>query len=154
MNDIIHKTCKYIINYALENNITNIVCGMNKDFQRNSNLGKKKNQEFTQIPFGRLRDILKYLCELHGINFIEQEESYTSKSSFWDKDLIPVYGDKNIPIFSGKRIKRGLYRTANGTLLNADVNGALNILRKSNVVSLNALYSRGELSTPMRIRVA
>ena len=154
VNDIIHKTCKYIISYALENNITNIVCGMNKDFQRNSNLGKKKNQEFTQISFGRLRDNLQYLCELYGINFLEQEESYTSKSSFWDKDPIPVYGDSNIPIFSGNRIKRGLYKIANGTLLNADINGALNILRKSNVVSLDTLYSRGELSTPMRIRVA
>ena len=152
--DIIHKTCKYIIDYALKNNITNIVCGINKDFQRNSNLGKKKNQEFTQIPFGRLRDNLQYLCELYGINFIEQEESYTSKSSFLDKDPIPIYGDSNIPIFSGKRIKRGLYKTANGTLLNADINGALNILRKSNVVSLDTLYSRGELSTPIRIRVA
>ena len=84
---------------------------------------------------------------------IEQEESYTSKASFWDKDKIPVYGDSKQYSFSGKRIKRGLYQTFSGKLLNADVNGALNILRKSNVVSLAGLYSRGGLNTPVRIRV-
>ena len=84
-----------------------------------------------------------------------QEESYTSKASFFDGDIIPVY-DKEKPqeyIFSGKRIKRGLYQTKKGYLLNADCNGALNILRKSKVVSLETLYHRGELDTPKRIRV-
>lgn len=154
INDFTHKTCKYIIEYCIDNNIDAIVCGVNKDFQRSTNMGKKNNQVFTQIPFGRIRENLRYRCSLVGIRFIEQEESYTSKASFWDKDLIPVYGDKNIPTFSGKRIKRGLYRTRDGKLLNADVNGALNIMRKSNVVSLDTLYSRGELDTPTRIRVA
>ena len=127
---------------------------MNNDFQRNSSLGKKTNQKFTQIPFGKLRDNFKYLCKIYGIKFIEQEESYTSKASFWDKDIIPIYGDKEIPKFSGSRIHRGLYQTKEGNLLNADVNGALNILRKSNIVSLERLYARGELNTPVRIRVA
>ena len=117
-------------------------------------MGKKNNQVFTHIPFGRIRENLRYRCSLVGIRFVEQEESYTSKASFWDKDIIPVYGDENIPTFLGKRIKRGLYRTKDGKLLNADVNGALNIMRKSNVVSLDTLYSRGELGTPTRIRVA
>ena len=84
---------------------------------------------------------------------MEQEESYTSKASFWDKDEIPIYDNSKQYSFSGKRIKRGLYQTSSGRLLNADANGALNILRKSNVVSLNGLYSRGELNTPVRIRV-
>ena len=100
---------------------------------------------------------IKYQCERYGIKFIEQEESYTSKASFWDRDEIPVFCDKethDISEFSGRRIYRGLYRTRNGRMLNADVNGALNILRKSNVVSLETLYSRGELSTPIRIRIA
>ena len=153
VRDFIHKTCKYIINYLQENNIGNLVLGMNVDFQCNSNMGRKNNQEFTQIPFGKIRDNLEYLCKLYGINFVVQEESYTSKASFWDKDVIPVYGDKEIPKFSGKRAYRGQYRTKEGKLLNADINGALNILRKSNVVSLETLYSRGELVTPMRIRV-
>ena len=84
-----------------------------------------------------------------------QEESYTSKTSFFDGDEIPIYDKENLQeyIFSGKRIKRGLYQTKKGYLLNADCNGALNILRKSNVVDLNVLYSRGELDTPKRIRI-
>ena len=96
-------------------------------------MGKQQNQVFVNIPYGQLKSKLQYQCEIFGINFIEQEESYS---------------------FSGRRIYRGLYRTSNGTLLNADVNGALNILRKSNVVSLDTLYSRGELNTPIRIRIA
>ena len=156
VSDILHKSCKYIINYCIDNSIDTVVCGINKDFQRYSNLGKVNNQKFTQIPFGKIRDILNYLCELNGINFIEQEESYTSKASFWDRDEIPVFSfeSKVKYDFSGKRIKRGLYQTSSGRLLNADVNGALNILRKSNVVSLEALYSRGVLNPPSRIRVA
>lgn len=90
------------------------------------------------------------------IVFVKQEESYTSKASFWGKDEIPVYNADNPKdyTFSGKRIHRGLYRTADGKLLNADVNGALNIFRKSSVVSLSALYGRGKVDTPVRIRVA
>ena len=129
---------------------------MNKDFQRNSNMGKKNNQTFTQIPFGKIKNNLEYLSKLNGINFIEQEESYTSKASFWDKDEIPTYNTDNPQtyIFSGKRICRGMYVSKEGKYLNADINGALNILRKSKVVSLNTLYNRGELDTPVRIRVA
>ena len=114
------------------------------------------NQNFVNISFGLLRDKLAYLCELNDIEFIKQEESYTSKASFWDKDDIPVYNDDNPQAysFSGKRIYRGLYQTSDGKLLNADVNGALNILRKSNVVDLSILYGRGEVNTPVRIRVA
>lgn len=102
-----------------------------------------------------MRNTFSYLCELNGMTFIEQEESYTSKASFWDKDEIPIYS-KEAKLeykFSGKRIKRGLYKTSTGKLLNADLNGALNILRKSNVVSLKALYSRGELNPPSRINI-
>ena len=156
VSDILHKSCKYIINYCIDNNIDTVVCGMNKDFQRYSNLGKVNNQKFTQIPFGKIRNILNYLCELNGINFIEQEESYTSKASFWDRDEIPVFSSESKVNydFSGKRVHRGLYRSKNGMLLNADLNGSLNILRKSNVVSLKALYSRGVLNPPSRIGVA
>ena len=156
VNDYMNKTARIIINHCLENGIGNIVCGYNEIFQRNSNLGKKNNQTFVNIPFGVLREKIEYLCKLYGINFIKQEESYTSKASFFDRDDIPTYNDDNPKEyeFSGKRVKRGLYQTKEGKLLNADVNGALNILSKSKVVGLEALYNRGELDTPIRIRVA
>lgn len=156
LKNYLGKTAKKIIRYCLDHNIGNLVFGKNKGFQQNSSMSKSNNQNFTQMPFFQLEQKLKYQCEIYGINFTEQEESYTSKASFWDKDDIPVYDTKNTKRyeFSGKRIKRGLYQTSDGKTLNADVNGALNILRKSNVVSLMGLYSRGELSTPIRIRVA
>ena len=150
-----NKTARKIINYCIENDIGTLVVGYNETFQRSSDMGKKNNQTFVNIPFGKLRDKLAYLCELNGIIFVKQEESYTSKASFWDKDEMPVYNKDNPKEyeFSGKRIKRGLYQTKEKTL-NADVNGALNILRKSNVVSLEGLYGRGEVDTPVRIRIA
>ena len=156
VNDYISKVAKKIINYCIKNNIGNLVCGYNVTFQKNGGLDKNVNQNFVNVPYGNFREKLTYLCKLNNIVFTEQEESYTSKSSFWDKDEIPIYNDDNPKEykFSGKRIKRGLYKTKTGKLLNADVNGALNILRKSNVVDLTVLYSRGELNTPIRIRVA
>ena len=156
INDYMNKTARLIISYCLEHNIGNIVCGYNETFQRSSNIGKKNNQSFTHIPFGKLREKIEYLCNLYSITFIKQEESYTSKASFFDKDNIPLYNDDNPKkyVFSGKRVKRGLYKTKDGKLLNADVNGALNILSKSKVVDLTVLYNRGELDTPIRIRVA
>lgn len=156
VNDYMSKTAKMIINYCIRNDIGILSVGYNETFQRNFDMGKQNNQNFVNIPYGKLRSKLEYLCKLNNIVFVKQEESYTSKASFWDKDVIPVYNADNPQKyhFSGKRIKRGLYKTANGKLLNADVNGALNILRKSSVVSLDTLYSSGEVDTPVRIRVA
>ena len=155
INDYLSKAARIIVNYCLNNDIGKLVLGYNEDFQRNSNIGSINNQNFVNIPYGKLRDKLIYLCKLYGIEFKLQEESYTSKASFFDGDEIPIY-DKENPqeyIFSGKRIKRGLYQTSTGKLINADCNGALNILRKSKVVDLSVLYNRGELNTPKRIRV-
>ena len=156
VNDYTNKTARKVIDYCISNDIGILVVGYNETFQRGSNIGKRNNQTFVNIPYGKLRDKFEYLCELNGITFVKQEESYTSKASFWDKDVIPVYNHDNPKEyqFSGKRIYRGQYRTASGDTLNADINGALNILRKSNVVSLEALYSRGEVDTPVRIRIA
>lgn len=156
VNDYISKAAKMIVKYCLEHDIGNLVCGYNTTFQQSSKLGKVNNQNFVNLPYGQLRNKLGYLCELYGIAYTEQEESYTSKSSFWDKDELPVYNADNPQTyeFSGKRVKRGLYQTATGRTLNADVNGALNILRKSSVVALWGLYSRGEVTTPVRIRIA
>ena len=97
-----------------------------------SNLGKQTNQNFVSIPHARLIEMLDYKARLVGIEVIVQEESYTSRANFLGLDPIPVYGktDKD-PVFTGKRIKRGLYKTSIGQLINSDVNGSYNILRKA-----------------------
>ena len=156
VNDYMNKTARTVINYCINNNIGTLIVGYNETFQRNSHIGKPNNQNFVNIPYGRLRNKLEYLCELNDIAFIKQEESYTSKASFWNNDDIPTYNADNPKEyqFSGKRIHRGLYKTANGKVFNADVNGALNIMRKSSVVDMNILYGRGEVDTPVRIRIA
>ena len=156
VNDYMNKTVRKVIDYCITNNIGTLVVGYNETFQRNSHIGKQNNQNFVNIPYGQLRNKLEYLCKLNNIVFVKQEESYTSKSSFWDKDDIPVYNADNPKEyqFSGRRLYRGLYKTASGKTINADVNGALNIMCKSSVVDINILYSRGEVDTPIRIRIA
>ena len=156
VNDYMNKAARMIIDYCINNDIGTLIAGYNVTFQRNSHIGKQNNQNFVNIPYGRLRDKLAYMCELNGITYVEQEESYTSKASFWDKDNIPVYNNDNPKEyeFSGNRVHRGLYETANGKTFNADINGALNIMRKSSVVDMNILYGSGEVDTPIRIRIA
>ena len=156
VNDYMNKVARKVIDYCISNDIGTLVVGYNETFQRDTNMGKVNNQIFVNIPYGQLRSKLEYLCELNDIVFVKQEESYTSKASFWDRDAIPIYNNDNPKTytFSGKRIHRGMYQCANGKCLNADINGALNILRKSNVVSLEGLYTRGEVDTPIRIRIA
>ena len=123
INDYISKCARHIINYCLDNNIGNIVIGYNPTLQKQSNIGKRNNQTFVNIPFGRLKDKLGYLCDYYGINLITQEESYTSKASFFDGDDIPVYNDDDTRehVFSGSRVKRGLYKTSNGMCINASL---------------------------------
>jgi putative transposase len=123
-----HKISRYIINYCLTNNIENIIIGRNKDWQRNSNIGKKNNQLFVQIPFEDLIKKIFYKAEESGIRVIIISEEYTSKSSFIDNDILPTKFDDYE--FSGQRIKRGLYKSKDGILINADINGSYNILRK------------------------
>jgi len=156
VNDYMNKTARIIIDYCIANDIGTLITGYNVTFQRSSHIGKQNNQNFVNIPYGHLRDKLSYLCELNDIVYVEQEESYTSKASFWDKDIIPVYNNDNPKeyAFSGSRVYRGLYKTSDGKLFNADVNGALNIMCKSSVVDMSILYGRGEVDTPVRIRIA
>lgn len=156
VNDYMSKVARKVIDYCIANDIGTLVVGYNETFQRSSNIGKQNNQNFVNISYGKLRNKLEYLCELNDIVFVKQEESYTSKASFWDKDDIPVYNADNPKDyqFSGSRIHRGLYETASGKTVNADVNGALNIMKKSSVVDMNILYGRGEVDTPVRIRIA
>ena len=156
VDDYINKTCRYIINYCIANDIGTLVIGYNQSFQNKTNLGKKTNQIFTHLPFGKIRERLEYLCKRYNINYVMQEESYTSKASFFDNDELPIYNADNPQkyTFSGNRVYRGLYRTKGGYLFNADCNGALNILRKSKAVDLTVLCRRGELDTPKRIRIS
>lgn len=156
MNDYMAKAARIVIDHCLANGIGTLVLGYSPDFQKNVPFDRATKQGFLMLPYGKLRDKLEYLCQYNGICFVEQEESYTSKADFFSRDGLPVYkpGDSVNHAFSGRRIHRGMYRSGTGALLNADVNGALNILRKSSVVGLEALYSRGEVDTPMRIRVA
>ena len=156
VNDYMNKAARKVINYCIANDMGTLVVGYNETFQRGGHIGKRNNQNFVNIPYGQLRSKLEYLCKMNGIIFVKQEESYTSKSSFWDRDDSPVYNADNPREyqFSGKRIHRGQYKTASGKIINADVNGALNIMRKSSVVDVNILYGRGEVDTPVRIRIA
>lgn len=156
VKDYMNKTARYIVNYCIEHQIGTIVCGYNPLFKKNINLGKKINQQFTQISFGDLRNTISNLCERYGMLYIEQEESYTSKASCLDMDDIPVF-DVNTPYtgnFSGKRIHRGLYQFKDGKLANADVNGAANILRKSKQNFKFEELCRGLLDSPLRIRIS
>lgn len=132
VNDYMSKVARKVVDYCVANDIGTLVVGYNETFQRSSKIGKQNNQNFVNISYGRLRSKLKYLCELNSIVFEKQEESYTSKASFWDRDDIPVYNADNPKEyqFSGSRIHRGLYETAGGKTVNADVNGALNIMKK------------------------
>ncbi|MGD1702581.1 RNA-guided endonuclease InsQ/TnpB family protein [Dapis sp. BLCC M229] len=114
MRDAVNKAAKIVINHCLDNNIGVIVFGWNKEQKKESNLGNKTNQSFVSIPTAKLKIRIAQLCQQYGIRFIKTEESYTSKASFLDNYLLPIFGAKPQgwqP--SGKRTKRGLYRTAN-----------------------------------------
>lgn len=156
VNDIMKKSARYIVNYCTENNVGTLIVGYNVDFKRNSNIGKVNNQNFVQIPLGDLRQQLQFLCWKYGIEYLEQEESYTSKSSCLDNDVIPEYKPEQpyTGTFSGRRVHRGLYRTKNGTLINADVNGSANILRKCKQNLDFEKLCNGLLASPVRIRLA
>ncbi|MEW6558382.1 MAG: transposase, partial [Elusimicrobiota bacterium] len=132
VEDYIHKSSRYIINYCLENKIDTIIIGNNKDWKREIDTGKVNNQKFVSIPFKTFIRQIKYKAEAYDLNVIITEESYTSKASFLDKDPVPVYSKNsdNKYTFSGKRIKRGLYKSGDGILINADCNGAYNVLKK------------------------
>ena len=154
MRDAINKAARKVINHCLVNNLGTVIFGWNVGMKNGMNLGTKTNQKFVQIPTGRLKDRIAQLCEQYGIRFVETEESYTSKASFVDLDLLPTFGEKPEgwqP--SGQRVKRGLYRTLQGLLINADCNGAANIGRKVAATLGLCLkeVSRGALLTPLKV---
>ena len=132
MDDYLHKVSRYIVDYCVECGIGTLVLGLNKNWKQECSIGKANTQNFVQIPHSRLYSMIQYKAEAEGIKVILQEESYTSKASYLDNDLIPTYDPESNAkhSFSGKRVKRGLYRASDGTLINADINGAANIYRK------------------------
>lgn len=154
VRDFINKAARLVVNHCLDKQIGNIVIGWNEGNKQEINLGKRNNQNFVQIPLFRLKNRIKEIAESLRIKVIETEESYTSQSSFIDNDELPVYDEKlkRKYRFNGKRVKRGLYKTALGLLINADANGAANILRKVttqleiNLVKVDA----GVLTLPKR----
>ena len=130
MRDAVNKAARTVINYCVKNNIGTIIFGWNKGQKQNANMGTRNNQNFVQLPTAKVKARIQQLCLQYGLDFVETEESYTSKSSFLDNDDIPIYGEKPEnwkP--SGTRRKRG-YITGEGFLINADCNGAANIARK------------------------
>ena len=137
----LHTASRRIIDLLIEQRIGTLIIGKNPLWKQEANMGKRNNQNFVQVPHARFISMLAYKAELVGIQVIISEESYTSKASFLDRDPIPTYGKvKEEPKFSGRRVKRGLYKSKNGRKINADVNGSYNIMRK---VAPNALRSNG-----------
>src|SRR5260221_5529186 len=127
----LHTASRRIIDVLVAEGIGTLMIGKNLLWKQEANLGRRTNQTFVSIPHARFIEMLTYKAELVGIQVRITEESYTSKASFLDADPLPVYGAQDIPAFSGRRVKRGLYRAGDGRHINADVNGAYNIIRKA-----------------------
>jgi putative transposase len=129
IKDLFHKASHHIVQMAVKQNIGTIIIGQNQGWKNESNIGKRNNQSFCHIPHHLLISMIQYKAAQQGVNVQMTEEAYTSKASFLDHDPLPVYEEGKKQTFSGKRIQRGLYKSVKG-LINADVNGAANILRK------------------------
>ena len=155
VKDYLRKTARTIINWCIAEGLGTLRVGVNPGWKQNINIGKRNNQSFEQIPFYSLRQSLESLSQRYGIEYVEQEESYTSKASALDSDNIPLYNAEQPakPKFSGKRIKRGLYRSQAGHLVNADCNGSWNIGRKSKHKGFTGV-SRGALAAPLRVFIS
>lgn len=151
LENYFHHVSKMIIDLCMKHNCGIIIIGKNDGWKQGMNLGKKTNQNFQYVPFCNLMQKINYKSAMVGIRVIFTEEAYTSKASFLDRDPLPVYGDVE-PVFSGKRVKRGLYRAADGRLINADVNGSANIGRKviQNEEVIQGL-DRSVAATPVRV---
>ena len=143
IKDYLHKSSRKLVNHLVSNNVTKIVIGHNKNWKQDINLSKVNNQNFVQIPFNMFIQMVTYKSQLEGIKVVQREESYTSKCSFLDNEEICKH-----ETYKGKRIKRGLFRSYDGRLINADLNGALNILRKE-IPNIFNEYGIEVCSTPV-----
>jgi putative transposase len=154
MRDAINKAARFIVNQCLNDHIGNLVIGWNDGQKNCSNMGKRGNQNFVVIPTGRLIERLKQLCSEYGITLTITEEAYTSKASYLDGDSLYKHGEKpDCWKPSGQRVKRGLYKSRDGHVINADCNGAANIARKvATQLGINlAEVGRASLTVPQRI---
>jgi IS605 OrfB family transposase len=154
MRNAVNKAARIVINHCIDNKIGTIVFGWNQRQKDSADLGKKNNQKFVQIPTAKLKGRIAQLCEQSGIVFVETEESYTSKTSFLDNDVLPTFGAKPEGWkSSGIRITRGQFRTSTGIKINADCNGAVNIIKKVAAIFKFDLsgVGRGALSAPKKV---
>jgi transposase, IS605 orfB family len=143
VKDYLHKSSRKIVNFLVSNKISTLVIGYNEEWKQNISIGKVNNQSFTYVSFNIFVTQLQYKCKLEGINVILTEESYTSKCSFLDNEPLQKKDS-----YLGKRITRGLFKTSTNKLINADLNGSLNILRK---VFGEFQYPIGACCTPVRV---
>ena len=141
LRNVIGYYSNRLMDILVKERISTLVIGHNKGWKDKINIGKVNNQNFVNIPFNKVIDIIKYKAEDLGIKCIEQEESYTSKASFLDNDNIPTFNEDSNQkhTFSGKRITRNIYKTKNNQIIDADLNGALNIMKKANIEMLTPL---------------
>ena len=145
VKDYLHKSSRLLVNFLVSNDISTLVIGYNEEWKQNINIGKRNNQSFVNMPFYTFIQQLEYKCKLEGINIILTEESYTSKCSFLDNETVEKHES-----YLGKRIKRGLFRSAKNRIINADLNGSLNILKKA-VGEFK--YPIEVCSTPLRMNI-
>lgn len=125
VKNYLHKASRCIVNHLVSKKVNSLIIGKNDNWKQETNIGKKNNQNFVSIPHSQFVDMLNYKCKLAGIRVITTEESYTSKCSFIDNETLQHHTS-----YIGKRIKRGLFKTNKGKLINADLNGSLNIMKK------------------------
>lgn len=156
-NNFLNHATRFIIDLCKKQDVGTIILGYNKKFQYKSNIGPKQNQVFSHYAFKQFKEKLETQCKKHDITLVIQEESYTSKSSFLDNDILPVYEEYQKETkqykFKGKRIKRGLYKTLTGFLINADVNAACNIIRKSKQKFNNERLCKWVRDAPIKIKL-
>lgn len=149
IEDKIHKVSRFIVNICIENNIGNLVVGLNKGWKNGVNLGKRINQKFVEIPFSKLVEKISYKCKLVGIDFQVHEESYTSKVDHLAFEKLGKHD-----VYLGKRKKRGLFQSSIGKLLNADINGAIGIGRKVFGDSyISGIIDSGLAFNPVRVNI-
>jgi len=150
IKDQFHKISRHIVNYLVDNKIGTLVVGINKGWKDSITLGKKTNQNFVSLPHSRLISYLKYKCQMVGIKVIETEEAHTSKCDSLALEQV-CHQEK----YLGKRVKRGLFQSSIGKLINADVNGALNIMRKvvDDCSYIESIINSGFLFNPVKVRV-
>ena len=149
IEDKMHKISRYIVDFCKDNNIGSVVVGLNKGWKQGINLGKKINQKFVEIPFSKLIDKITYKGKLIGIDVQTNEESYTSKI-----DHLALEPLKKQEVYLGKRIKRGLFQSSVGKLLNADINGAIGIGRKVFGDSyVSGITNSGLAFNPVRVNI-